>query len=193
MRRIGLLGGSFNPAHGGHLHISKLALDLLRLDEVWWLVSPGNPLKSPEDMAPFAERMASAKAAVKDCKLPIIVSGIENEIGSRYSVDTLGELILRFADNRFVWLMGADNLILFHRWKKWRTFFRMVPIAVFPRPSYSSRARKAEAAIHFAEARAPGSRAGSLAEMTPPAWIFLRAGTDAESATRIRKRQKRNR
>src|SRR3989338_3348576 len=103
MRRIGLLGGSFNPAHGGHLHISKLALDLLRLDEVWWLVSPGNPLKSPEDMATFAERMASAKAAVKDCKLPIIVSGIENEIGSRYSVDTLGELILRFADDRFVW------------------------------------------------------------------------------------------
>lgn len=192
VRRIGLLGGSFNPAHSGHLHISRLALEFLRLDEVWWLVSPGNPLKPLEDMAPFAARMVSAQAVVKDCGLPVIVSGIENEIGARYTVHTLSELVRRFTEARFVWLMGADNLLQIHRWKKWRTLFRTVPIAVFPRPSYSLRAHTAKAAVHFAAARAPGSRAGELADMTPPAWIFLRTPSDAESATRIREKRKRN-
>ncbi|HEB79864.1 MAG TPA: nicotinate-nucleotide adenylyltransferase [Rhodospirillales bacterium] len=190
VKRIGLLGGSFNPAHGGHTHISQMALERLKLDEVWWLVSPGNPLKPPESMAPFAERLAAAEKVADASGKPIIVSDVERQMGFRYSVDTVSALKRRWPRDRFVWIMGADNLIQAHRWRKWRTFFKSVPIAVFPRPTYSLRANKAKAARRFASAKAPPSRAHALAGMAPPAWVFPRARLDAQSATRIRQSKK---
>ena len=183
-KRIGLLGGSFNPAHSGHLYISETALDRLKLDEVWWLVSPQNPLKAETGMAEFAARVASAEAQASDPR--IVVSRIEQELGTRYSVDTLRALKERFPDIGFVWLMGADNLLQLPKWKSWRSLFRLVPVAIFPRPSYSRRALTGKAARRFQRYRIHDYRAGSLAGMRAPAWIFLRMKPDAISATRIR-------
>ena len=185
-KRIGLLGGSFNPAHAGHVHISRQARRHLDLDQVWWLVSPQNPLKPERGMAPFRERIGAARATAEDSGVPILVTAIEDEMGTRYSVDTLAALKGRFPGHRFVWIMGADNLIQAHRWKDWRTFFRTVPIAVFSRPPYSSRALKAKAAWYFAAARWRQTRAARLAGIRPPAWIFLRRGRHPASATGIR-------
>jgi nicotinate-nucleotide adenylyltransferase len=183
-KRIGLLGGSFNPAHSGHLHISRLALERLRLDELWWLVSPQNPLKPEAGMAPLAERLETARAVAAG--EAIQVTDMERELGTRYTVDTLRALRKRFPDARFVWLMGADILQQIPRWKDWRAIFRTVPIAVFPRPTYSFKALSGRAARRFAGARVRASRAGALAAMRPPAWVFLRTPPIAISARRIR-------
>ncbi len=183
--RVGLLGGSFNPAHQGHLHISRLALKRLRLDAVWWVVSPQNPLKSTAGMAPLGERLANAAqvAAADEC---ILVTDLENRLGTRYAVDTLAILIKEQPGTDFVWVMGADNLFQVPRWKQWRRLFRMLPIAVFARPSYSFRALSSRATRRFAAARVRESRAGSLAGMSPPAWVYLNTRLDDTSATRIR-------
>ncbi len=185
--RVGLLGGSFNPAHVGHLHVSLLALRRLKLDQVWWLVSPQNPLKPPAGMAPLDDRLAGAHRAAADPR--IRVGAIEAELGTRYTVDTLMALKVRFPGLRFVWLMGADILVQLPRWKRWRDVFRAVPIAVFARPSYSLKARFGRAARHFGWARQLASRAPDLAAMTPPAWVFLRTPLHGASASRIRARQ----
>jgi len=185
-RRIGLLGGSFNPAHGGHLYISERALERLRLDEVWWLVSPQNPLKPATGMAPFQARLAAARKFITDPRIK--ATDIEQRLGTRYAVDTLESLFAEFPDDRFVWIMGADNLIQAHRWKDWRRMFRMLPIAVFARPSYCLRALTAKAARHFAKARVRASRAGGLVVMKPPAWVFVRERLHTASATQIRAR-----
>ena len=133
MKRIGLLGGSFNPAHRGHRRISLAALAALGLDEVWWLVSPGNPLKSEaKDMAPFEARLASARRMAR--RAPIRVSDFEARAGTRFTVDTLARLQQRYPQHRFIWLMGADTVAQFHQWKQWRTIARRVPIAVIARP-----------------------------------------------------------
>jgi nicotinate-nucleotide adenylyltransferase len=182
--RVGLLGGSFNPAHAGHLHVSLLAIERLRLDQVWWLVSPQNPLKPQHGMAPLDERLASALTVAADPR--IRVGAIERELGTRYTADTLRALKARFPGLRFVWLMGADILVQLPRWKRWRDVFRAVPIAVFARPSYSLKARFGRAARHFAAARQLASRAPDLAAMTPPAWVFLRTPLHGASASRIR-------
>ena len=137
-RRIGLLGGSFNPAHGGHRRISLYLLRALALDEVWWLVSPGNPLKPRTGMAPLAARVRSAMSQAR--RAPIRVTAIERELGTRYTVDTLGALTRRYRKNDFVWLMGSDNLAQFHRWKDWRGIARTMPIAVIARPGYDASA-----------------------------------------------------
>lgn len=183
-QRIGLLGGSFNPAHRGHLHISRTALSRLQLDVVWWLVSPQNPLKLIEGMAPFAKRFADAAAYADDSR--IIVTPIEHELGTRYTADTLRALKSRHPEHRFVLLMGADNLLQLPRWKDWAAIFRMVPVAIFPRPSYSKRALTGLAARRFARHQVRKYRAPTLAEMRPPAWIFLRMRPDAISATKLR-------
>ncbi len=183
-RCIGLLGGSFNPAHHGHRQISLEALDRLDLDEVWWLVSPQNPLKSADGLAGYDRRLKHA-AEIADHPR-IIVSDIEKELGTRYTIDTIAALGERFAGDRFVWLMGADNLVQFPKWKRWRALFRAIPIAIFPRPTYSRRALSGRAARRFARYRVSGIRASSLALMKPPAWVFLRTRPDAVSATRIR-------
>jgi len=182
--RIGLLGGSFNPAHDGHLHISKLALQRLRLDELWWVVSPLNPLKSAGAVAPLAERLEGARRVARH---PLIrVTDIEARLGTRYTVDTLIELRRRFPRARFVWIMGADILPELPRWKRWRDIFRLVPIAVFGRAPYSSRALAAMAALAFAGNRLHTRDARTLADRTPPAWIFFHTRLHPASATSIR-------
>ncbi len=184
-RRVGLLGGSFNPAHGGHLHISRLALARLDLDAVWWLVSPQNPLKHAAGMAPFAERLDEA-ATVAAADRRIRVSDIETRLGSRYTADTLTALRRRFPRSRFVWLMGGDNLVQLPYWKRWQDIIRTVPVAVFDRPSTSLKALAGIAAHRFARARVAVSAARRLALMPPPAWVFFHTRLDPRSATRIR-------
>ncbi len=179
------MGGSFNPAHGGHLHISRLAFRHLDLDEVWWLVSPQNPLKPADGMAPFAERLAAAaRVAAGDRR--IRVSDIEARLGSTYTADTLQALCRRFPRARFVWLMGGDNLRQFPYWQRWQDIFRTVPVAVFDRPSASLKALAGIAAHRFAAARVPLSAARRLALMPPPAWVFFHTRLDPRSATSIR-------
>ncbi len=184
-RRIGLLGGSFNPAHGGHLHISRLALQRLDLDEVWWLVSPQNPLKPAAGMAPFAERLRRA-AAVAAADRRIRASDIEARLGTRYTADTLQALRRRFPQHRFVWLMGGDNLAQLPHWQRWQDIFRTVPIAVFDRPDTALTALAGKAAQRFAGARLPVRAARLLAAAPPPAWIFFHTKLDPRSATAIR-------
>jgi len=184
--KIGLLGGSFNPAHDGHRHISLLALDLLGLDQVWWMVSPQNPLKAPTGMASLNDRLAHAREVANDPR--IVPSDIETELGTRYTTDTVRTLRRRFPEVRFVWLMGADNLAQVPQWKKWRTLFRTVPIAIFDRPTYSRSALNGKAARRFTAGRLPERQAKRLATSNPPAWIFFRGRLNVLSATTIRAR-----
>ena len=186
--RIGLLGGSFNPAHKGHLEISTLALNLLKLDKVWWLVTPQNPLKTEEGMAPLAQRFRSAEFIAGS--FPIEVTDIESELGNTYTVETLLALKNRYPEARFVWLMGADNLCEVHRWKDWSKIFYTVPIAIFARPKYSLRAEKSWAARRFARHRVKTYRAGTLATRRAPAWIIFKRPLNPESATNIRAQRK---
>ena len=178
------MGGSFNPAHKGHLHISREALRRLNLDEIWWIVSPQNPLKGPDDMNDFNSRIDSAIEIIDDPR--IIVTKIELELGTVFTVDTLKALREIYPEYRFVWLMGADNLRQIPKWKGWRQIFRMIPIAIFPRPAYSGRALAGKASRRFKRFRVRSTRGPRLANMRPPAWIFLRTQPDTTSATRIR-------
>jgi len=180
-----LLGGSFNPAHRGHLHISREALKHLDLDEVWWLVSPQNPLKPVAGMAPFAERLQQA-AALASTDRRIRVTDIEARLGTTYTADTLETLRRRFSRARFVWLMGGDNLAQIPYWKGWQDIFHTVPIAVFARPPTSLKALAGRAAHRFARARVPEASARRLASLSPPAWVFFHTRLDPRSATRIR-------
>ena len=183
-RRVGLLGGSFNPAHSGHLRISQLALDILALDQIWWLVSPQNPMKPARDMAPFDERMTQAsEVAAADGRLR--VSDLERRLGTQYTADTLAMVKARYGGIRFVWIMGADNLAQIHRWRQWTRIFRAVPVAVFDRPTYSFRAMSGVAARRFARHRVERARTAGLADRQPPAWAFLPAAIHT-SATAIR-------
>lgn len=182
--RIGLLGGSFNPAHQGHRHIVRLALARLRLDAVWLLVSPGNPLKPAAGMAPLAARLASARA-IGD-RRRIRASAIEARIGTRFTADTLAALRRRFRGARFVWLMGADNLTQLSLWRGWRDLVRAMPFAVFPRPGETRKALAGRAAHCLARFRRPGRAAARLAFFPPPAWVLLPARLHAASASAIR-------
>lgn len=183
--RVGLLGGSFNPAHGGHRAISLAALDALGLDEVWWLVSPGNPLKdSRPDMAPFPARVASATKMAR--RAPIRVSTIEHRLGTRYTVDTVTRLRRLYPRKRFIWLMGADNLAQFDQWKGWRTIAREVPIAVIARPGYDSDALAAPAMGWLRRARRPAYQAKNWTQWRLPALVLLRFRPDPRSATQLR-------
>ncbi|HYG89838.1 MAG TPA: nicotinate-nucleotide adenylyltransferase [Azospirillum sp.] len=187
--RIGLLGGSFNPAHAGHRHISLHALKALKLDQVWWLVSPQNPLKPSRDMATLQERLAGARVVARHPR--IRVTGLECSLGTRYTADTLAELIRRYPKTRFVWLMGADNLQQIPRWRHWTRIFRSMPIAVLSRPTYSLSALGGIAAQRFARRRVPDLRARELADAKPPAWTFLRNPLHPASATAIRRARAR--
>ncbi|MDH5187452.1 MAG: nicotinate-nucleotide adenylyltransferase [Rhodospirillaceae bacterium] len=184
--RVGILGGSFNPAHDGHLHVSQLALDQLELDELWWLVSPQNPLKPVEGMAPFAKRFEQASViAARDGR--IRVSDFENQSGTIYSVDTIAALKKTYPDTSFVWVVGADNLRQMPKWQGWQKIFRSVPIAVFPRVPFSLRALRGRAARRFAGAQIQHKDAARLAGHRAPAWVMLQAPLNLQSATRIRK------
>ncbi|MDG6079500.1 nicotinate-nucleotide adenylyltransferase [Erythrobacter litoralis] len=184
-RRIGLLGGSFNPAHGGHRGISMFALESLRLDEVWWLVSPGNPLKPAEGMAPLVARFASAVRQAK--RAPIKVSAIERELGTRFTFDTLRAIRRRFPKKEFVWLMGSDNLAQFHRWKDWRGIARTMPIAVIARPGYDAAAIASPAMAWLRRFRVPRAGFVNRANWSAPALVTLRFDPDPRSATAIRR------
>jgi len=188
-RRIGLLGGSFNPAHRGHLHVSLEALKRLDLDEVWWLVAPQNPLKPAKGMLPFEERLAAARAFVRHPRIK--VTAIEAALGTRYTADTLAALRQRFPKTRFVWLMGADNLAQIRHWERWESIFRLVPVAVFDRPTYVSRALAELAAKRFERHRLPAGSARHLADRAPPAWVFFPIRLDGSSATALRARRRR--
>ncbi|MGB8274313.1 MAG: nicotinate-nucleotide adenylyltransferase [Alphaproteobacteria bacterium] len=185
--RIGILGGSFNPAHDGHRHISIESLKRLGLKEIWWLVSPQNPLKPVQGMAPFAERLAQARRFARHPR--IRVTALEERLGTRYTADTLTALIRHFPHLRFVWIMGADNLIQIPEWEEWTRIFETVPIAVFNRPTYSLRALNGKAARRFRRYRLAPRKARRLASMAPPAWVFLIGRLHPGSATRIRAAQ----
>ena len=185
MTPTGLLGGSFNPAHGGHRRISLFALDALALDEVWWLVSPGNPLKPQAGMAPLAARLASARAQARHA--PIRPTAIEAALGTRYTVDTLRRLVRRYPMRRFIWLMGADNLAEFHRWRDWRRIAATVPIAVIARPGYDDMARRAPAMGWLRRFVRPAAQAARWTDWRPPALVLLRSFPDRRSATAARR------
>jgi nicotinate-nucleotide adenylyltransferase len=182
--RIGLLGGSFNPAHAGHRHIIEQARRRLRLDQVWLMVSPGNPLKPQRGMASFDRRLASARGI--DDGRRVIATDIEAVIGTRYTVDTLRRLLRRFPQARFIWLMGADILEQLPRWRRWLEIARGIRFAVVPRPSYNHRALSSQAARRFRHARQPGHAASVLANIPAPAWVFLCVPQHGASASAIR-------
>ncbi|MGC2856768.1 nicotinate-nucleotide adenylyltransferase [Novispirillum sp. DQ9] len=184
---VGLLGGSFNPAHAGHRHISVEALKRLGLDEVWWLVSPQNPLKASAGMAPLAVRLEHARRVAAHPR--IRVSALEARLGSTYTADLLAALPRRFPQARFVWLMGADNLVQIPRWKAWQSIFSRTPVAILDRGTYAKQALTGKAAQRFAAARLPAHRARALAGEEPPAWVFLPIRRHAASATDIRARR----
>lgn len=180
----GLLGGSFNPAHGGHRRITLCAMAALGLDEAWWLVSPGNPLKPRAGMAPLAARFASAARQAR--RAPIRVTAIERELGTRFTLDTLRALVRRYPRRRFVWLMGADNLAQFHRWRDWRGIARTVPIAVIARPGYDALAVASPAMAWLSRYRRTAASLTSRAEWSAPALVILRFDPDSRSATALR-------
>jgi nicotinate-nucleotide adenylyltransferase len=185
MARIGLLGGSFNPAHRGHRHISLEAIRVLSLDEIWWLVSPGNPLKEgARDMAPFEARMGSARRASRAAR--IRVSDFEQVENTRFTVDTVRRLKKRHREHRFIWLLGSDTLPNFHKWRDWRGLAREVPIAVIRRPGYDSFAHAARAMGWLKRFVHPSGQASHWTEWSAPAIVFLRLPPDPTSATAIR-------
>ena len=177
--RIGLLGGSFNPAHAGHLYVSQTALKRLWLNSVWWLVSPGNPLKPEQDMAPFAARLRTARDIAKHAPR-IHVSGLEAMLGTRYTIDTVKALRRRFPGLQFVWLMGSDNLLQFDRWRRWQELARLISIAVVKRPG------SVMASLNAAPIRRFGQVRDIRALMHPPAVTVLDGARNRESATRLR-------
>ena len=184
-RRIGLLGGSFNPAHPGHRRISLFALRALNLDEVWWLVSPGNPLKPREGMAPLPARMRSAMEQAR--RAPIRVTAIERELGTSYTVETLAAIGRRYRRRDFVWLMGSDNLAQFHRWRDWRKIARSMPIAVIARPGYMDAVVASPAMAWLRRFRVPLSSFVNGGDWSAPALVTLRFDPDPRSATAIRR------
>ncbi len=185
MRRIGLLGGSFNPAHEGHRQLSLAAIDALGLDELWWLVSPGNPLKEgASDMAPYEARLASAEEMASGTA--IRASDYELRSGTRYTIDTLRALIRDFPEDRFIWLMGTDAVADFHRWKDWREIAQLLPIALLPRPGYDEAARAARAMGWLSRFVRPESQAKHWTEWSPPALLLLSLPTNTTSATALR-------
>ena len=187
--RVGLLGGSFNPAHEGHAHVAETAKRRLALDRVIWLVSPQNPLKPNHETADLAQRMAGARAYARGPGM--IVSDLERRLGSAYTIDTVRALKDRFPGVKFVWIMGADSLASFHRWRGWTQIMREVPVAVVSRPWIALKARFSPAARRFAHFRRPSSQAPLLPDMTPPAWVFLFGRFNFQSSTALRERLKR--
>lgn len=180
---IGLLGGSFDPPHAGHVHITRRALSAFRLDRVWWLVTPSNPLKA-DAPASLERRMAAARAIATLPK--VVVTDIERRLGTRYTAETIEALQRIYPGVRFVWLMGTDNLATFHRWERWEDILAMAPVGVIARPREQLRAGLSPAAIRFARWRVPGCQAASLARRKPPAWTILTGRMLDLSSTELR-------
>ena len=188
--RVGLLGGSFNPPHEAHRALSLFALKRLQLDRVWWLVSPGNPLKDTSALPALDKRLAAARDVADHPAIQ--VTGIEAAIKTRYTVDTIAVLRRRFPTVRFVWLMGADNLAQFHRWRSWQSIAGQIPLAVIDRPSDSFRALASPAAQALSRYRHNESSAARLVEFDAPAWLFLHGMKSPLSSTQLRSHTKRS-
>lgn len=184
--RIGLFGGSFNPPHEGHLLVSRTALRRLGLDRLWWLVTPGNPLKDQRELDALAARATAARAIARDPR--IAVTELESEIGARYTADTLRFLRARCPGVRFVWIMGADNLLQFHRWRRWEDIMRAVPVAIVDRPGATWRAANSKAARRFSRARRREEEAGRIARAAPPAFVYLHGPRSPRSSTELRRK-----
>ena len=183
--RIGLYGGTFNPAHAGHRHVSLLAMRRLRLDRLWWVVTPGNPLKERGGLAPACERAAAAQVLARHPRID--VTCFEEEIGAAFTVETLTYVAARCETVRFVWIMGADSLASFHRWRGWRRIARLMPFAVIDRPGWTLRAAGSRAALALAPYRVDESDAPILANLDPPAWTFLHGPRSFLSSSELRK------
>jgi nicotinate-nucleotide adenylyltransferase len=181
---IGLLGGTFDPPHAGHVHISQVALRRLGLDRLWWLVTPGNPLKTRGDVASFAKRLDAAQRLARHPRID--VTGFEASRGSAYTADMLAFLTRRNPGTRFIWVMGADNLVAFHQWRHWRDILEQVPVAVIDRPGYRYAARAGIAAQCYAGAYVDESDANGLFRYQPPAWTFLSAPLSELSSSELR-------
>lgn len=186
--RVGLFGGSFNPAHEGHAHVAETARRRLGLDLVVWLVSPQNPLKSAHETAPLATRLAGAQAFAR--QRGMAVSDAETRLGSRYTIDTVRALKARFPGVDFVWIMGADSLATFHRWRGWTQIMAETPVAVVSRPWISLKSRLSPAARRFARHRIASAQARRLPGLAPPAWVFLRGPLNFQSSTALRERMR---
>ncbi len=182
---VGLLGGSFDPAHAGHVHITHEALKRFRLDRVWWLVSPGNPLKA-RTPAPLSVRLAEARRLMRHPR--VAVTDLEARMGTRFTAETLTTLQARYPGVHFVWLMGADNLVQFHRWDRWRQIMASVAVGVLARPGAGLRGRTSPAARSYAKARLPAGAAAGLARAARPAWCFVNLPMVDLSSTAIRAR-----
>lgn len=184
---VGLMGGSFNPAHDGHLHVARMCLKALALDRIWWLVSPQNPLKSAAEMAPLATRLASARTLASASGDPrIIATDIETRLHTRYTIDTIKALQRAHSGVHFVWLMGADNMLQFPRWANWRDIADRVPIAVYPRPGFTLKARLSPAASLLKPVTLDTSDSRLLAHLSAPALVFLQGREHSASASAIR-------
>lgn len=181
------MGGSFDPAHAGHAEVAAAALVRLGLDQVWWVVSPGNPLKETTTLSPLAVRMAAARRLAPSPR--IRVTGFEAHLGSPYTAETLAYLTRRLPGVRFVWIMGADNLVHFHRWRDWRRIARSVPIVVMDRPGWRLRALASKAAHTLARYRVAEAASHVLAFRPPPAWMFLTIRLSPLSSTALRRRK----
>lgn len=182
--RVGLFGGSFNPAHDGHRSLSLKALQLLELDQVWWLVSPQNPLKDRRDTAPIEQRVRRAAEVANHSRL--VVTDIEQRLGTRYSVDTVEALKRAHPHTAFVWLMGADNFASLHRWRSWIGFLQALPVAVFDREPYAYKAVRERAAHRFRGAAWPRDQLRAFVEAPPPAWCLIRHRTHPAASSKIR-------
>ena len=184
---VGLLGGSFDPAHAGHVHITKAALKAFRLDRVWWLVSPGNPLKA-QGPAPMADRLARARAVMDHPR--VTVTDLEARLGTRYTADTLQRLMAIYPGVHFVWLMGADSLAALHRWDRWDWIMDHVPVGVLARPGSGLAAGMSKAAERYAVDRVPPRAASALARLRAPAWCFVTGPQMAISSSELRAKGK---
>ena len=185
--RIGLLGGSFNPAHAAHRAISLLAMQRLGLDRVWWIVSPGNPLKDTSELPALSQRMKQARALARHPR--IHVSDLEAQIGTRYTIDTMEFLVQRLPRVHFVWLMGADILAELHRWRDWRRLSSLMPLAVIDRGGWTQRYMAAPAALALGRFRLREAQAARLPVMSPPAWVMLHGRKSALSSTELRRKR----
>ena len=186
-QRIGIFGGSFNPAHRGHYMVALYALKKLQLDWVWWMVSPQNPLKDPRETGEYATRLSFTRRIARHPRF--VVTDLENQIGARTTAETLDRLAPVLKRGHFVWIMGADSLASLHHWHDWLEIPYTLPLAIFARPGYSIRALSGRAAIRFDAERVPSSRAPMLLGRAPPAWVFVQMPLRPESSTAIRGRR----
>ncbi len=188
--RIGLLGGSFNPAHAGHRLISTIALKRLQLDYIWWLITPGNPLKDNSSLPSQARRMFDAQKIANHPRIKM--TGFESQINTRYTYDTVRYLKQRFKKVKFVWIMGADNLSQFHHWQNWQNLANMMPIAVIDRPKSTLLSTHSRAAFRLNKYKIKEAKASCLAGLKAPAWVFLHGTRTNMSSTVLRKHRQQD-